>query len=118
MRHKLSDIKTDTMTALCGVCGPVRIKPRYKFNKAGLMTYRCKSKYLKMERKRRYKKMRPYLSAKKDYCENCNFKAIHSSQLDVDHIDGDRNNNDKSNLQTLCSNCHRLKTYLNKDYLK
>jgi 5-methylcytosine-specific restriction endonuclease McrA len=32
--------------------------------------------------------------------------------LDVDHIDGDRFNNDPANLQTLCANCHRLKTHL------
>jgi len=39
-------------------------------------------------------------------------------QLDIDHIDGDHTNEDPSNLQTLCANCHRYKTYLNKDFLK
>lgn len=55
---------------------------------------------------------KPYRRFKKDICENpsCNFEAIDSCQLDVDHIDGNRNNNDSSNLQTLCANCHRLKT--------
>jgi 5-methylcytosine-specific restriction endonuclease McrA len=48
----------------------------------------------------------------------CGFVPVHSCQLDVDHIDGNRNNNDLANLQTLCANCHRLKTKLNKDYLK
>jgi len=36
-------------------------------------------------------------------------------QLDVDHKDGDRKNNLESNLQTLCANCHRLKTFLSGD---
>lgn len=59
-----------------------------------------------------------YRPHKKDKCELCGFVPVHSCQLDVDHIDGNRNNNDPSNLQTLCSNCHRLKTQLNKDFIK
>lgn len=54
---------------------------------------------------------------KKDHCEKCGFIAIHTCQLDVDHIDGNNKNNDISNLQTLCANCHRLKTYINKDHI-
>jgi hypothetical protein len=50
-------------------------------------------------------------------CSKCNFKAEHKSQLDIDHIDGNHKNNDSSNIQVLCANCHRLKTYINKDYL-
>jgi len=53
-----------------------------------------------------------YRQYKKDKCEYCNFVPIHSCQLDVDHIDGNHYNNDPSNLQTLCANCHRLKTKL------
>ncbi len=37
-------------------------------------------------------------------------------QLDVDHIDEDHDNNDSNNLQTLCSNCHRLKTKFGIDW--
>lgn len=58
---------------------------------------------------------RPYLKYRKDHCEHCSFIPMHICQLDVDHIDGNRYNNDESNLQTLCANCHRLKTYLNRD---
>lgn len=53
---------------------------------------------------------------KKNYCESCGFVAEHPIQLDVDHIDGKHNNNNPSNLQTLCANCHRLKTWKNKDW--
>ena len=59
-----------------------------------------------------------YRKFKKDYCESCGFKAVVPAQLDVDHIDGDRTNNDESNLQTLCANCHRLKTHMSSDHLK
>lgn len=61
---------------------------------------------------------RPYLKYKKEYCEFCGFIAIHKCQLDVDHIDGNHYNNDPDNLQTLCANCHRLKTRINNDYKK
>lgn len=56
-----------------------------------------------------------YRDFKKGFCEICQFVAVHPCQLDVDHIDGDRNNNEPKNLQTLCANCHRLKTQLNGD---
>lgn len=59
---------------------------------------------------------RKYIVHKKSICEQCGFIPEHSCQLDVDHIDGNHNNNDLSNLQTLCANCHRLKTFLNKDW--
>lgn len=59
-----------------------------------------------------------YRREKKDYCEKCGFIPEHKCQLDVDHIDGNHKNNDSKNLQTLCANCHRLKTFLNKDYIK
>jgi 5-methylcytosine-specific restriction endonuclease McrA len=52
---------------------------------------------------------------KKDLCELCGFIPVNICQLDVDHIDGNHLNNSQENLQTLCANCHRLKTFLNKD---
>jgi hypothetical protein len=59
-----------------------------------------------------------YRRYKKDHCEMCGFIPVVAAQLDVDHVDGDRTNNNESNLQTLCANCHRLKTHLSKDHLK
>lgn len=53
---------------------------------------------------------------KKDHCELCGFIAKDPVQLDIDHIDADPSNNDESNLQTLCANCHRLKSKLNNDW--
>lgn len=58
-----------------------------------------------------------YRSFKKGFCEECGFVAKHPCQLDVDHIDGNHENNEEGNLQTLCANCHRLKTALNEEWL-
>ncbi len=63
-------------------------------------------------------KYHPYLAFKKTFCEECNFIAKDTCQLDVDHIDGDHNNNCTDNLRTLCANCHRLKSKVNGDWLK
>ena len=59
-------------------------------------------------------KRRPYRKYVGASCEECGFVPQHICQLDVDHIDEDHANNDPSNLQTLCANCHRLKTHLNR----
>lgn len=61
---------------------------------------------------------KPWSRFKKDKCEACGFLPIHKSQLDVDHIDGDKQNNCPTNYRTLCANCHRLKTILSGDYLQ
>ena len=61
---------------------------------------------------------------KKEYCENkdgrlgfkCTAKIIHRTMLQVDHIDGNPSNNDPSNKQTLCANCHRYKTFTEGDH--
>jgi cytochrome c553 len=58
-----------------------------------------------------------YRLYKKDICEQCGFIPIHKCQLDVDHIDGNKNNEEIINLQTLCANCHRLKTYKQKNFI-
>jgi 5-methylcytosine-specific restriction endonuclease McrA len=54
---------------------------------------------------------------KKGSCEDCGFVAKHPCQLDLDHADGDRENDSPENLRTLCANCHRLKTLRGKESL-
>lgn len=66
----------------------------------------------------------PYRQYRKSYCENidgrlghtCTTTIVWDGQLEVDHIDGDPSNNDEENLQTLCSCCHKYKSYINEDY--
>jgi hypothetical protein len=57
--------------------------------------------------------------SKKSYCENndghlgfgpCGEKIVDSCQLHIDHVDGDRYNDNSQNLRTYCANCHALKT--------
>jgi hypothetical protein len=57
-----------------------------------------------------------FLLNRDQVCSKCGFVAENKCQLDVDHIDGNHRNNDEYNLQILCANCHRLKTYLNSDW--
>ncbi len=51
-----------------------------------------------------------YLKHRKLYCERCGWFPPSPMVLHVDHIDADHSNNDPANLQTLCPNCHALKT--------
>ena len=67
-------------------------------------------------KKRHGRKGEAYKRFKKDSCELCGFIPEHRCQLDVDHIDGNHSNNEDSNLQTLCANCHRLKTWKDQDW--
>ena len=63
---------------------------------------------------RRYKHKR---YPKQLQCERCGFVPEWHGQLDIDHMDGDHTNNAPDNLQTLCANCHRLKTHLSEDHI-
>ena len=78
---------------------------------------------------------RPYTFDKECVCERCGYDPIKdnpyisslsnpeeyknaiSACIDVDHIDGNHANNDPTNLQYLCKNCHSAKTIINGDNL-
>lgn len=62
---------------------------------------------------------------KKEHCENrdglilgfpCTATIVDSCQLQIDHSDGDRYNNEQTNLVTLCANCHSVKTKREKNH--
>ena len=90
------------------VCHRCRYKFRQKRADQKFCSRNCKTKV----------KNDPYIVYRKDHCDFCGFVPLHLCQSDVDHIDGDKSNNNHSNLQTLCANYHRLKTFLNKDWKK
>ena len=50
----------------------------------------------------------------KDHCETCGFVAVHPCQLQLDHVNGDWTINRPDNRQTLCANCHALKSKFEK----
>ena len=97
----------------CSHAGCMNTAKKAGVSKLGFIRYR---KYCNKHDKQYHEKQ--YRLVKKDSCELCGFVAEHSCQLDVDHIDGNKQNNNTSNLQTLCANCHRLKTHQNKEYKK
>ncbi len=47
---------------------------------------------------------------KKSRCELCGFRSKSTVQMDVYHVDGNRNNVSLYNLKTICANCQRLKS--------
>src|ERR1017187_18222 len=96
----------DGLTWWCKACCLLKVKDYKKKHKAEIREY-----------KKSYVKRTTYRVHKQGTCVSCNFVAIHACQLDVDHIDGNHSNNDPANLQTLCANCHRLKSFLNRDSL-
>jgi hypothetical protein len=56
------------------------------------------------------------IADKKNYCERCGFVPEVPQQIHVDHKDGNKRNNDRNNLWSLCANCHALKTQVNEDW--
>lgn len=52
------------------------------------------------------------IKKRKKQCEKCGT----TKQLQTDHIDRDKSNNDPSNLMTLCRPCHDIKTTENNEW--
>lgn len=59
-----------------------------------------------------------YRRYRKNYCENidgrlgfiCTTTVVHKCMLEVDHINNNHKDDRKTNYQTLCACCHRVKT--------
>lgn len=97
------------MTAVCAECGPVsvvRSGPR--------RNVRCWEAVRQYNAKRNYSQKYAVSHARrlylKDRCEACGFVAVDPCQLHIDHVDGDWKNDTPENWQTLCQNCHSLKS--------
>ena len=104
---------TQTKCNICKtkvVCSFIPSKINGKLNVSRKKYFRpqCRSCKKKLYKERRYS----YRDKKEKVCSFCGFFAINKFQLEVDHIDENHKNNKKENLQTLCANCHRLKTFL------
>lgn len=96
--HRITAINSTDRTGTCAVCGPVRLRRR---ERRGSVEWSCARKHASYTRP-------SHRAAVSDHCAVCGYRALHASQLDVHHIDGDRTNNGAENLVTLCANCHRL----------
>lgn len=106
------------MRAICAVCGPVDVRRKMDGN-VGRHIYQCREK--RRQERRKYDR-RPSSRTKPrgrvgSVCERCGFVPEDPCQLQVDHITpkwkggADR----RDNLQTLCANCHCLKTKRDKE---
>lgn len=85
-------------------CGCGNYVQQQGINNKGLPTYKSSCTPCRTEARK----------LKKSYCEKCGT----TEKLEVDHIDGNRSNNDPQNIQTLCTFCHIEKTLENKDWMK
>ena len=56
----------------------------------------------------------------KNICAICDLSTWNNKQinLELDHIDGNREHNVATNIQTLCKNCHSYKGHLSNDFKK
>ncbi len=102
--------------ALCNSCHTERFPNTAKYRREYVAKRRENEEYVLREKDHRQRV--GYKAYKKDHCECCGFIAEESCQLDVDHIDGNIENNNLNNYQTLCANCHRLKTYKERNFKK
>jgi len=96
----------------CNICGlPARYHHKESDGSVKYWRNQCTTCH-KNRGQSKYK----YRIYKKDHCEICGFIPVHPGQLDVDHIDSNKNNYEENNLQTICANCHRLKTVMSGDH--
>lgn len=114
MRHKLLDKDEINKIAWCVACNS-KVEINLHKRSKGTSSWRCAPNHRKTNLRYSKPSNYKYRYAVKDSCESCGFIPVDICQLDVDHIDGNHDNNKISNLQTLCANCHRLKTKLQKD---
>jgi len=89
------------------MCGCGKPTMQHGINSKGQVTYKSTCGVCRYEARKQ----------KKDNCENCGISKKVAA-LEIDHIDGNRRNNDSKNLQTLCTKCHIAKTLKNKDNQK
>lgn len=116
-KHVFKKLEPSHIQGICVICGknPQRKKAGQEKYMAMCRTCNTKRYQTKAGKAKALARIdarnRPYRIELKEKCERCNFIPAHVCQLDVDHIDGNHKNNDPTNLQTLCANCHRLKSW-------
>lgn len=106
--HRVLEVDAERGIGVCSVCGPgVRVWRSGRKRTGGIL-WLCKTARNRYRHWTSNGSGRRYRWHKALLCQRCGFVPEHRGQLDVHHKDGDHSNNDPSNLETLCANCHRL----------
>lgn len=107
--------KIGSIDVECFVCGkkfkrsPSQIKTKYK---KLCCSIECRGKLMRTQKPGGATTSRKWLETrgKIEKCERCGYSE-HPEILVVHHRDRDRKNNDISNLEILCPNCHAMEHY-------
>lgn len=107
--HSISQIDEVRGNGLCAVCGPVGIyKKPNKQHRLGYY-WECREKRKSDKRLQMLRRRENILAA---HCVTCGFVPEDMCQLNIDHVIPRWRGgpDDESNYQTLCANCHALKS--------
>ena len=57
-----------------------------------------------------WQRLRALVIEQEPLCRHCSERGLIVCASDVDHVDGNPGNNERTNLQSLCHSCHSIKT--------
>lgn len=63
-----------------------------------------------------WRRLRASVLSDEPLCRHCKRKGLVTAANEVDHVDGNDSNNERSNLQALCKSCHSVKTVRDAGY--
>jgi hypothetical protein len=109
-KHVFKKPEPSTVRGLCVLCGLHPQKSRV--NVGGETKYKTLCASCNKKRCEPGGSGRPYRKFVDSECHVCGFTSSHPCQFDIDHKDGNQENNALDNIWTLCANCHRLKTWI------
>ena len=108
------NVTPKTVQRICKHDGVLRTAAESNKLIAPLKKYRTIPSELRVKRKSLTNKLRYTLIASHPYCTHCGMKPDDGVRLEIDHIDNNPSNNDKDNLQVLCTLCNIGKSHLDR----
>lgn len=114
--HSITEADERSLTGICAECGPVGVRRKKCVSSTLGWRWQCREKLRAEKLKARPPSTRVVKGKFRDglgpVCERCGFVPEDRCQLEADHIVARwRGGTDEpENRQTLCANCHALKT--------